>query len=160
MNTVQGLLRNNFLCLTTEEKCSIKDLGRPKPVLSLSQKQTVKGREFRRLFKNKLYDRNSWICGCDVLNRFFCFPCLLFAKGTDESWTKTGVADLAHLSERQSKHEQSISHVQACRDHRTINSSMFIVLWSGSVLAGANGIQDIGLRPLLRRSCSSALYCK
>lgn len=125
MNKVQSLLRNNFLCLTTEEKCSIIDLGRPTPVLSLSQKQTVKGREFRRLFKNKLYDRNSWICGCDVLNRFFCFPCLLFAKGTDKSWTKTGVADLAHLSERQTKHEQSISHVQACRDLSLLRRTEF-----------------------------------
>lgn len=125
MNKVQSLLHNNFLCLTTEEKCSIKDLGRPTPVLSLSQKQTVKGREFRRLFKNRLYERNSWICGCDVLNRFFCFPCLLFAKGTDKSWTKTGVADLSHLSQNQTKHEQSLSHIQACRDLSLLSRTEF-----------------------------------
>lgn len=116
MNTVQHLLNSNFPSLTTEEKCLIKELGRPKPVLNLSQKQTVKGREYRRLFNYRLYDRNSWICGCDVLNKFFCFPCLLFAKGTDKSWTKTGVADLSHLSQNLKKHEQSVSHGHACRD--------------------------------------------
>lgn len=79
----------------------------------------------RRCFKNRLYDRNSWICGCDVLNRFFCFPCLLFAKCTDKSWTKTGIADLAHLSQSQTKHEKSLSHVQACRDLSLLRRTEF-----------------------------------
>lgn len=133
MNTVQYLLNNNFPSLTIEEKCSIKELGRPRPVLNISQKQSVKGRQYRRVFNNKLYARNSWICGCDVLNKFFCFPCLLFAKGKDKSWTKSGVADLGHLSQVIKKHEQSVSHGCACRNLSILRRAEIRILDLGTI---------------------------
>lgn len=72
-------------------------------MLNLYQKQKVKGREFCWPFNEKLYKMNSLICGCDSLNKFFCFPCLLFAKGKDNSRTKNGVVDLGHLSQKVKK---------------------------------------------------------
>lgn len=30
---------------------------------------------------------NNWLCGCDVRNAVFCFPCFLF--GREFSWIKT-----------------------------------------------------------------------
>lgn len=85
-------------------------------MLNLSQKQKVKGREFCWSFNEKLYKMNSSIRGCDSLNKFFYFPCPLFAKGKDNSRTKNGVVDLGHLSQKLKKHEQSITHGNACLD--------------------------------------------
>jgi hypothetical protein len=50
------------------------------------------------------------MCGCDVKNALFCFPCLLF--GGDATWTKTGVTDLGHLPEKTKKHERSVKHTR------------------------------------------------
>lgn len=116
MNAVKFLLETDISTLPFEDKCAIKKLGRPVPALSIAQKQNVKGKEYTRSFNANVYDRNNWICGCDFNNRFYCFPCLIFAKGSDSSWTKTGVCDLSHLSQKIKKHEQSMSHLNACLD--------------------------------------------
>jgi hypothetical protein len=48
-----------------------------------------------------MYFKHDWLCGCDVKNALFCFPCLLF--GDDVAWTRTGVTDLGHLPEKKMK---------------------------------------------------------
>lgn len=116
MNSVQVILKTNFSALSIDDKCKIKELGRPLPVLNIKQKQSVKGTEYFRSFKTNIYDRNNWICGCNISDRLYCFPCLLFAKGKDTSWTSAGVSDLGHLSQKIKKHESSLSHINACLD--------------------------------------------
>ena len=51
------------------------------------------------------------------LNAFFCFPCLLY--GGDVSWTKNGIKDLKHLSQKIEKHK-----VSNLRLHNMLNLSM------------------------------------
>jgi hypothetical protein len=56
---------------------------------------------YQRKFNPEMYSKHDWLCGCDVKNALFCFPCLLF--GDDVAWTRTGVTDLGHLPEKKLK---------------------------------------------------------
>ena len=74
--------------------------------------QQNKDKEVTRKFNIDTYNRNEWICGCEITNSLFCFPCLLFGiSDAERAWTKTGVTDLAHLSQKIKKHEVSKSHM-------------------------------------------------
>lgn len=98
--TVQ-YLKDNFNSFSYEQKIKVKNVGRPKPELNLTQTTKGKSRDFTRKFKNDMYEKNDWICGCSVSNSLFCFPCLLFCRGAAElSWSKTGVTDLSHLAQK------------------------------------------------------------
>ncbi|KAJ4437326.1 hypothetical protein ANN_17464 [Periplaneta americana] len=68
------------------------------------------------LRRPQIYEGNNWICACDVTNKLFCFPCLLFAKESDASWVKTGVCDLSHLTQKIKKHEEYVVHKNATLD--------------------------------------------
>jgi hypothetical protein len=81
-------LTEPFSSISLEEKVEIETLGRPMPNLCIVQ--TAKGskdRSYNRYFKQEIYDKCSWICGCEVRNALFCFPCLI------------GIKDVGHLNE-------------------------------------------------------------
>ncbi|KAJ4441361.1 hypothetical protein ANN_11216 [Periplaneta americana] len=109
LNSVQRLLRTPFSRLTREEKLLVKTAGPHQPDLAIVSIVTTSKRVFRRSFKRDWYEKYKWLCGCDVVNALFCFPCLLF--GGDTSWTKRGVKDLVHLSCYVKRHEYSLKHV-------------------------------------------------
>lgn len=67
MNSVQYLLQTDFPLLILEDKCKIKKLGKRLPQLDLKQVQTSQGKTFYRAFNFKIYERNSWICGCESI---------------------------------------------------------------------------------------------
>ena len=123
MNSVIFLLENDFSSLSFEDKIKIKELGRPIPYLDIKQKEKSKNKEFCRTFRNEIYNRNSWICGCDSSNQMYCFPCLLFAKNKDSTWSKTGTSDLGHLSQKIKKHEESKDHKNACLDFSVLGKT-------------------------------------
>ena len=50
-----------------------------------------RGKAYKRKCSREVYNRNSWICGCNKANALFCFPCLLF--NGDKAWTNVGVTD-------------------------------------------------------------------
>ncbi|KAL1139372.1 hypothetical protein AAG570_006356 [Ranatra chinensis] len=110
MNSVQSLMSRSFHNASYEDKLRIKLLGRPTPDLSLEQVAKAKDRQFTRRFNPKVYKKKEWLCGCELRNALFCFPCLLF--GGDFSWTKAGIRDLNHLAERIKKHDSSPFHVE------------------------------------------------
>lgn len=116
VNSVSALQKTNFSTLPLERKLEIKALGRPLPLLNISQDRSCKGKSFCRVFKPQIYERNNWICGCEITNKLFCFPCLLFAKESDGSWIKTGVSDLSHLTQKIKKHEESMVHKNSTLD--------------------------------------------
>jgi len=68
-----------------------------------------KSRSYNRQFKRDIYERYAWMCGCEIRNALFCFPCLLF--GSTNSWSKGGVKDLAHIHEYAKKHSLSKKHI-------------------------------------------------
>ena len=90
-----------FSSLSLEKKIEVKHAGRPTPQLNIVQVTKSKNRDFKREFKCDIYDKNAWICGCEVTNRLYCFPCLWFGKqGGESSWVNYGVCDLAHLTQK------------------------------------------------------------
>jgi len=113
-NITVEFLKINFSSLSLEQKIQIKNSGRPKPDLNLTQTTKGKSRDYIRTFKTDMYNKNEWICGCETTNRLFCFPCLLFSHGDAESaWNKNGIMDLGHLSQKIKKHENTQAHINA-----------------------------------------------
>lgn len=108
MNKI-GILKNSFSGFSLEQKLQIKELGRPIPDLKI-EKQSGSGQRSRcRKFNKNVYDKNSWICGCEETNKLFCFVCVLF--GGDETWSKKGTDDLVHIWDKMKTHEKSKVHM-------------------------------------------------
>jgi len=110
-NSVQYLIRNPFSTLTYEEQIAIKQLGRPTPDLKgLVSTSKKANKEYTRRFHMDTYKKHTWLCGCEVEQAVFCFPCLCF--GNETSWTDCGVKHLGHLSSKIKKHQNSFDHLQ------------------------------------------------
>ena len=135
INSVSYLQNTRFSRLTLAEKIRIKSLGRPTPNLIISQ--GCKGRNsksYTRKFSRKLYDDTDWLCGCDVTNAFFCFPCLLF--GGERSWTVTGQTDLRNLGTKIKRHSKSEQHLKYVLDLSMLGqSNIALALDSGYALS-------------------------
>ena len=114
-NRVQHLKQVKFSLLTREEKCQIKQNGRPTPNIIIKQKCVSKKKTFERKFDPAMYQKYDWLCGCEKENALYCFPCLLFSKN-DSSWTKQGVKDLKHVYDKIKKHKESSDHLNCVID--------------------------------------------
>lgn len=97
------------MSFSLEDKIRVKELGRPTPTLKITQDEKSKSSTYKRQFHVKTYEENKWICGCEITNALFCFPCLLF--GGENSWSKLGVTDLGHLSNLIKRHSQNKTHL-------------------------------------------------
>lgn len=111
--SVQSLKTIRVSSLTLEEKQKIKSAGRPKPNLSITHVTKCKTRDYKRTFKIDTYEKADWLCGCEISNSLYCFPCLLFAGDVQTEWTRSGVKDLIHLKEKIKKHQSSKTHLSA-----------------------------------------------
>ena len=75
-NSVSTILKtktsSTFKNLTFEQKSALKELGPPRPDLTINQEQKAcKGKNsFRRKFNRSLYDYADWLCGCETKNIF------------------------------------------------------------------------------------------
>ncbi|XP_031337552.1 uncharacterized protein LOC116166657 isoform X1 [Photinus pyralis] len=110
--SVQNLLKAP---LSFDEKLLVKKGGRPIPDLQISSTSASKTRTYRRVFNRNIYEKYEWMCGCSVTNKLFCFMCLIF-KEEVSAWNTKGLDDLKHMAERAKKHENSVSHMNACMD--------------------------------------------
>lgn len=109
-NKVDDLLKISFSRLSVNEKCEIKDKGRPVPNLEITQTSKSRKQIYQRKFHPDVYEKCKWLCGCEIRNSLFCFPCLLF--GGDLNWTRNGIKDLNHLSQKMKVHETSEKHLR------------------------------------------------
>ena len=91
------------------DKVIIKRRGRPLPDIRISQPGISNNKKYIRSFNSEWYQRKTWLCGCEVKNALFCFPCLLF--GGDVPWTKDGVRNINKMKEKTEKHEASKKHI-------------------------------------------------
>lgn len=108
MSTIVRL--KGFNKLDYQQKLLVIKQGRPTPPLpDLHQR---KGQKIVRSFKPDWYTRREWLCGCDVSNSLFCFPCLLFSKDRVNVWVCAGYTDLNNLPGALAKHDQSSAHIQ------------------------------------------------
>ncbi|CAH1106263.1 unnamed protein product [Psylliodes chrysocephalus] len=110
MNSVESLISNPFCGRSLIDKAEIKRLGRTTPNLKIEQSVSSKKRTFTRTFNPELYNKHTWLCGCEIKNALYCFPCLLF--GGEDSWTKIGFTDLNHSGDRIKKHTSSAKHIK------------------------------------------------
>lgn len=100
----------NFREMNLHEKIYIKKLGRPMPDLEINQVYTNGSQRYVRKFNARVYRDNDWICGCDITNALYCFPCILF--GGEPAWTKNGVTNLKKMSTKIQKHKNSAKHIE------------------------------------------------
>jgi hypothetical protein len=103
MNKVDYILKSS---LSHQDRLEIKKLQRPTPDLQIEDVSTSKKRTFHRHFNRNIYDKYSWICGCEIRNKLFCFVCLVMGYGESSPWTKSGVSNLKHLADRLKKHTE------------------------------------------------------
>jgi hypothetical protein len=73
---IEKLLQTPFNLLSYDNKLKIKEEGTPKPNVNLH----TKIKTCTRQFNTKIYEAISWLCGCDKLNKLFCWSCLFFSK--------------------------------------------------------------------------------
>lgn len=112
-NAISLPTKIDFSLLSLEQKIKIKNEGRPKPNIIIVKESKCKDRIIKRSFNFKTYEKNDWICGCDVTNKIFCFPCVIFSRSNEIRWSKLGIDDLCHLSAKIKSHEKTQSHINA-----------------------------------------------
>jgi hypothetical protein len=96
--SVSYLQQITFSQLCLSEKSCVQNHGRRLPKLQIVKTSSSMKSTYQRKFNPEIYSRHDLLCGCDVKNALFCFPCLLF--GGDTTWTKTGVTDLGHFCQK------------------------------------------------------------
>ena len=112
--SVSSLLQNSFSSRSFHEKLAIVTNGKPKPDMStsLSCSFNHKGRKINRKFSNNRFETISWLTGCTVTNKLYCWPCLLLNPQSNV-WNAKGYSDLNHLTRAAQKHEKSKNHIKA-----------------------------------------------
>ncbi|KAJ7303161.1 hypothetical protein JRQ81_012094 [Phrynocephalus forsythii] len=120
LNSVEALQKTEFSRLCLADQLRIRKMGPHRPPLMLQQSRYERGKEFTRKFSAGWYDRKDWLCGCATQDALFCFPCLLF--GGVDTWTRAGVRDLKHLSDKIKRHEKSQSHINSCLQLAVLDS--------------------------------------
>lgn len=77
-----------FLTYIGDKKLELKQHSRQISQLNTVQvKKKKNNRDFKTEFECHVHERNAWICGCEVTNRLYRFPCLLFEKeGGKPNW--------------------------------------------------------------------------
>lgn len=68
-------------------------------------------KKFFRTFRFEWYKDNSWLCGCQQLQKLFRWPCLLFSIDQYNIWTKNGVCDMNNFQNLKKRYESSVEHI-------------------------------------------------
>lgn len=110
MTTVEDIKKIKFSQLPHKEKIEIKRKGRPTPEIVILQRGVSKNKTYIRSFHKEWYKKIQWLCGCEINNALFCFPCLLY--GGDSQWTDSGFTRLNRLKENSEKHANSKRHIE------------------------------------------------
>ena len=95
--------------MSLHEKVIVKKRGRSTPDIQISQPGISNNKKYIRSFHSEWYQRKSWLCGCEVKNALFCFPCLLF--GGDATYTKDGFRSINKMKEKTEKYENSKKYI-------------------------------------------------
>lgn len=106
--TVSQLQSLTFSQLALNEKIKIKDAGRPVADIKIAQPAISNNKKYVRSFNPEWYNKKPWLCGCEVKNALFCFPCLLFSG--EDAWTKSGFTNINKIKDKTDKHERSVKH--------------------------------------------------
>lgn len=110
---LEDLFKHSFSSLNFSEKQRIISQGRPTPNLTfMSVVSKDKKKTYSRHFRECWYTEIRWLCGCKVLKKLFCWPCILFCAESIV-WNKTGVSDLNNFQNLKRRHEATSGHISA-----------------------------------------------
>ena len=107
--SVEELRKVKFSQLSLHEKIEIKKKGPSTPDIFINKTGISNKKTYNRSFNWESYDKIKWLCGCDIENALFCFPCLFF--GGDSTWTQTGFTSINKIKEKCEKHQNSRIHM-------------------------------------------------
>lgn len=116
---VEYLIKHRFSSLSYDDKIFVKNLKIPRPDLGTSLINFGKPGKSNRSFSCTWYDNKcEWLTGSKILNKLFCWPCVLFANSSEMIWWKLGYSDLKNLSRSTEKHTKSQVHISSnCKLH-------------------------------------------
>lgn len=107
---ISDLISKLFSRRFFSKKNEIIKTGRPSPVIpNLTSVHKDKKREYIRHFITD-DDNTIWLTGSSVLNKLYCWPCLLFST-ENGVWSKVGFDNLNTLTVAICRHEKSINHI-------------------------------------------------
>ena len=69
-----------------------------------------------RKFSTTFYTKYVWLTGCISTKKVYCFPCLLFGQNRpkEEAFSKIGIDDWGHMTQKCNRHEESKCHLNNC----------------------------------------------
>ncbi|XP_037942674.1 zinc finger MYM-type protein 1-like [Teleopsis dalmanni] len=121
---IENLLKKNFSLLSFQEKLELVQVGRPTPKLpNMTCVSKCRGRSFSRHFQSSNYDEKSWLCGCSLINKLFCWPCLLFTTSKERGVWTSGYSDLNHLATAMNKHQLTQAHINSVVSLKTFGNT-------------------------------------
>ncbi|XP_018329034.1 zinc finger MYM-type protein 1 isoform X2 [Agrilus planipennis] len=111
---VRNLLETPFNQWKDNDKCEILQNGRPTNKLSICAKKEIKktGKSYNINFKSVWFKEYLWLCSSTVLEKLFCWPCLLFSN-KNSVWNKEGFSDLLNITRALRKHADSVEHLKS-----------------------------------------------
>ena len=114
----------DIICELIEKSFSARTVGEQKEILQHTKPQPKLGaRTANRQFQDDWYAKKDWLCGSTNLQRLFWWPCLLFAPGKSQTWTRKGYADMrCFLSDRR-RQERSNCHLEAYKKWKTFDAT-------------------------------------
>ena len=122
--TVEEIKSINFDSLSKQDQLRVKQRGRPTPQINLSKQSSSHGKMYTRRFKDVYFKRKEWLCASDVDNALYCFPCLVFNKGSRRSsFVKNGFKNIGCLSVRLREHECTKDHIDSLISLKLLSDS-------------------------------------
>ena len=127
VETSQGA--EDIFCELIEISFSARTVGEQKEILQHKKPQPKLGhRTANRQSQDKWYAKNEWLCGSTNLQRLFCWPCLLFAPGKLQTWTRQGYANMRCFLSDCRKHGQLNCHLEAYKKWKTFDAAERVVI--------------------------------
>ena len=114
-DVVSELIHKSFLARGVAEQRLIVQQNRPKPKLAI--------RNHGRALRQQWYEKKDWLCGSEVRQGLFCWPCLLFRPGVSTTWTLVGFKNMQGFLSDCQKHEKSKTHMEAYKMLSTFDVS-------------------------------------
>jgi hypothetical protein len=107
---IEKLLQTPFSSLSYNDKLKIIEEGAPNLNLHTKIKTCTQH------FDTSLYEAIPWLCGCDKLNKLFCWPYLLCSKGK-HMFNSAGYNDINNICKSDKRHRHSDNHI-SCLNNR------------------------------------------
>ena len=107
-----------------EKSFSARTVGEQKEILQHKKPQPKLGpRIANRQFQDGWYAKKEWLCGSTNLQRLFYWPCLSFAPGKSQMWTRQGYADMRCFLSDCRQQWRSNCHLEAYERWKTFDAT-------------------------------------